>query len=80
MTVQQLIDKLSQQDPDAQVFIPGYEGGLDDIGEMCHGMVCRNYYREWYYGKHEELSRTDKSPADLSAYTTVKGIILIKGQ
>jgi hypothetical protein len=79
MTVAELIEQLSELDPNLEVYIRGYEGGLDDVVKYEHVTVCKNYNSEWYYGKHEEISQTTKSPADLSAYQMANGIVLWKG-
>ena len=76
MTVAELIEKLNELDPALEVYVKGYEGGYNDVEQIKHVTVCKNYYTDWYYGKHEDISFTDKSPADLSAYQIAKGIVL----
>ena len=74
MTVKELIDKLSQLDPELRVFTHGYEDGYNDINdEFRQEIIALNYHEEWYYGKHEAIRHIRK---DKSKYTTVKGIIL----
>ena len=53
MTVADLIKLLSTKNQDFNVYIPGYEGGLCDIGEIEIEQVERNIHRESYYGPHE---------------------------
>lgn len=77
MTVEQLIEKLSTLDPTLEVYIRGYEDGYDDVVAFESVTVCKNFNTEWYYGKHEEVSNTTMSPADLSAYQITNGIVLV---
>ena len=76
MTVKQLIETLSEMDPDLEVYVNGYEGGYNDAVLLEPIMVCKNYHTEWYYGKHEDITQTTKSAADLSAYQITKGIVI----
>lgn len=72
MTVKELIDKLQTLDPTLRVFIPGYEGGYEDIkGDFGVDNFCLDVYDEWWYGPHERSVRClgmDKEQ--------VKGIVL----
>ena len=74
MTVQELIEQLKKVDPEARVFVKGYEGGFNDA--TCDGVIrpfVLDYHDEWYYGKHEIL---DEVYGIKEAYKTIKGIIL----
>lgn len=53
MTVKELIEQLSELDPDLHVFVRGYEGGFHyaDISEPKN--ISLNWHTEWYYGPHE---------------------------
>ena len=69
MTVKQLIDELSQLDPDLRIFTSGYEGGFNDA--IVDGVIRDfklDYYTEWYYGPHERVPKEGDN--------TIKGIIL----
>lgn len=68
MTVKDLKELLNNYPDDIQVFVRGYEGGLDDVnpGEIVN--VELNYNNEWYYGKHEQISEETEK--------TVKGVVL----
>ncbi len=74
MKVKELIETLSQLDPELMVVIRGYEGGVDEVDkyELCD--VELNVNTEWYYGKHEILSNKDK-PRNKDS-TIVKGVLL----
>jgi hypothetical protein len=74
MTVKELIEHLSELDPELPVFTYGYEGGYNDLEKVLQeDEIVLNVHDEWYYGKHDLLSFLTK---DKSKYTTVKGIIL----
>lgn len=74
MKVKELIEALSQLDPELMVVVAGYEGGVDEIDkfEMCDIELDVN--TEWYYGKHEVLLEGDK-PTNKDS-TIVKGVRL----
>jgi hypothetical protein len=55
MTVSELIQQLSELDPNLRVMVSGYEGGYDD----CFGVTNPKEFAldvntAWYYGSHEE--------------------------
>ena len=74
MTVKELIEQLSELDPELHVFVNGYEGGFHyaDISEPKN--ISLNWHTEWYYGPHEltESIREEFRPQ----YQQVKGIVL----
>ena len=74
MTVKQLIEELSQLDPELRVFTKGYEGGFADAN-IHSGRIYDfnlNHYKEWYYGPHEIVEQEDAN--------TVKGIAIWQKQ
>jgi len=76
MKVKELIETLSQMDPELMVVVAGYEGGVDEMDkyELCD--VELNVNTEWYYGKHEILEKGEK-PKNKDS-TIVKGVLLTK--
>jgi hypothetical protein len=76
MKVKELIETLSQLDPELMVVIAGYEGGVDEVDkyELCD--VELNINTEWYYGKHETL-KNGEEPKNKDS-TIVKGVVLTK--
>ena len=74
MKVKELIELLSQMNPELMVVIGGYEGGVDEIDkfEMCD--IELNVNTEWYYGKHEVLEKGEE-PQNKDS-TIVKGVRL----
>lgn len=54
MTVKELIDYLSKENPDIDVLVDGYEGDYDPIGHIHHKLVKPHSNPAWYYGKYEE--------------------------
>ena len=74
MKVKELIEKLSQLDPELMVVIRGYEGGVDEVSDYGLCDIELNVNDEWYYGKHEVLEKRDKPRKKDS--TIVKGVCL----
>jgi hypothetical protein len=74
MKVKELIETLSQLDPELMVVVAGYEGGVDEMDkyELCD--VELNVNDEWYYGKHDILENGEK-PTNKDS-TIVKGVLL----
>ena len=72
MTVKELIQKLSELDPELHVFTEGYEGGFQHVNpNFPQKDVYLNVHEEWWYGPHDthpSINRKDQLP--------VKGIIL----
>ena len=75
MKVKELIEKLSQLDPELMVVVAGYEGGVDEMDkfELCN--IELNVNDDWYYGKHEVLYKDKPKNKDS---TIVKGVQLTK--
>ena len=74
MNVKELIEHLLTLDPDMRVFVPGYEGGYDDVKVSEPYTFYLNVNEEWYYGPHEINSNM---PDEWKPkYEQVKGIIL----
>jgi len=74
MKVKELIEKLSQLDPELMVVRSGYEGGVDEVTDYGLCDIELNVNDEWYYGKHEVLVKKDK-PTNKDS-TIVKGVCL----
>ena len=54
MKIKELIEQLQQLDPEAYVFVRGYEGGVDDVNTIGEPTdVILDINTAWYYGKHE---------------------------
>jgi hypothetical protein len=53
MTVQELIDKLSELPRDQIVVRVGYEGGVAEVTELTPKKIKLHVNPEWYYGPHE---------------------------
>lgn len=63
MKVSELIQKLHQVDPNLEVVIRGYEGGVNKVENISKPLaVAENFYQAWYYGKHEVV---DVIPEDV---------------
>ena len=74
MKVKELIEVLSQLDPELMVVRSGYEGGVKEIKtyELCD--IELNVNDEWYYGNHEVLEKGYEPRKKDS--TIVKGVQL----
>ena len=60
MTAKELIQKLSAFPPDANIVVPGYEGGFADITGAREIRLQKDANKEWYYGRHEEANAGDQ--------------------
>ena len=76
MKVKELIEKLSQLDPELMVVVAGYEGGVNEIKKYKLCDIELNVNDAWYYGKHEVLAEGDK-PQEKDS-TIVRGVQLTK--
>lgn len=75
MTVKELIEKLSELDPELHVFVNGYEGGFHYVDKITGPQdFSLNWNDEWYYGPHELTESIGEEYR--SQYEQVKGIIL----
>lgn len=54
MNVRDLIEALSQCDPDARVVVAGYENGFNDISQVKPCEIRLNVYQDWFYGSHAD--------------------------
>ena len=75
MKVKELIELLSQLDPELMVVKSGYEGGVNEIKKYKLCDIELNVNTDWYYGKHEVLEKGDE-PQNKDS-TIVKGVRLI---
>ena len=75
MKVKELIETLSQMDPELMVVVHGYEGGVNEVDRCDVCDIELNVNTEWYYGKHE-ISEKGEEPKKKDS-TIVKGIRLI---
>jgi len=56
MTVAQLIESLKNYPSDLPVVVSGYEGGYNDVDSFENIKIVRDFNKEWYYGKHEDVA------------------------
>ena len=52
MNVRELMEPLSQFDPDTRVVVAGYENGFNDITQIQPCEIRLNVYQDWFYGSH----------------------------
>lgn len=53
MNIQELIETLSQYDPNTPVVISGYEGGYNDVSIIEQKTMQLNVNNKYYYGAHD---------------------------
>lgn len=53
MTIQELIETLSQYDPNTPVVMSGYEGGYNDVSIIDKKTMQLNVNDKHYYGAHD---------------------------
>ena len=53
MKVKQLVKYLQRYPEDTDIFIKGYEGGVDSVNSISRINVNLYEHSEWYYGQHE---------------------------
>jgi hypothetical protein len=63
MKVSELINLLSDLNPDAEVVILGYEGGCGSANHISRGILTRDVNSVWYYGPHE-FEKSDSESYD----------------
>ena len=76
MKVKELIEVLSQLDPELMVVVAGYEGGVNEVSDYGLCDIELNVNDEWYYGKHEVLSDNQLEKVKDRNLTIVKGVCL----
>lgn len=59
MTVKELIDVLSNEDPYMEVVVSGYEDGYDSIGTVRKRYVIEDPNPRSYYGKYMECKNSN---------------------
>jgi hypothetical protein len=64
MKVKELINLLYQQNPEHEVFLSGYEGGVNEVKDIYPCKVLLNYNTVWYMGKHEIFENDGKACLD----------------
>ncbi len=69
MTVKELSLKLSTFPPDANIVVPGYEGGFADVTGAREIRLQKDANKEWYYGRHEEADTRDQQ--------AVKAVVIV---
>lgn len=56
MLIRELMEDLSQLDPDLRVVVAGYEGGFNDIQQIKTCTLRLNVHSDWYYGSHADVA------------------------
>lgn len=74
LKVSDLIQILSQYDPDTIICIPGYEGGFSPIHGVKKTELLKDVNDEWYYGPHDYIH----SVHDPESYQKETFLIILK--
>jgi hypothetical protein len=61
MKVKELIQKLSEQDPEMKVVVQGYEGGFDEVESFHQVPMIKNKHNQdkWWDGEYSEVVLDD---------------------
>lgn len=59
MNVKELIEQLSDLNPNTMVVRSGYEGGLSEVTSVDEIKIDLHVNTAWYYGEHEQSSTGD---------------------
>lgn len=78
MNVKELIEKLSQYDPETLVVVSGYEGGVTQKMVVFEKEISLNVYdeSEWWYGEHEISDAAKYRETDENVFNKSKAIII----
>ena len=55
MKIKQLLEKLNGLDPELEIYLKGYEGGVVELRTVAEVEVAKNYNVDWWYGPHEVI-------------------------
>jgi preprotein translocase subunit YajC len=59
MNVKELIEQLSNLNPNTMVVRNGYEGGVSEVTSVDEIKIALHVNTEWYYGEHANTSTGD---------------------
>lgn len=74
MTIAELIQKLSQYDPNLPIVVKGYEGGYNDVSIIEELNLQLNVNTENWYGAHEEIRESAISDQPTSKAMRLAGL------
>ena len=55
MKIKQLLEKLNGLDPELEIYLKGYGGGVVELRTVAEVEVAKNYNVDWWYGPHEVI-------------------------
>lgn len=73
MSIAELIQKLSQYDPNLPIVIKGYEGGYNDVSIIEEVNLQLNNTENWY-GAHEKIRDSETSDKPLCKAIRLAGL------
>ncbi|UBF24179.1 hypothetical protein K9N68_20965 [Kovacikia minuta CCNUW1] len=78
MNIRELIETLSQFDPETRVVVAGYEGGFNDITQIQPCEIRLNMYQDWFYGSHGKAD--DAQIQQLLPDAPIAAAVVLKGE
>lgn len=78
MNVRELIETLSQFDPDTRVVVAGYESGFNDITQIQPCEIRLNVHQDWFYGSHAKAD--DAQVQQLLSDAPVVAAVVLTGE
>jgi hypothetical protein len=78
MNVRELIEALSQLDPETRVVVAGYEGGFNDITQIQPCEIRLHVHQDWFYGAHAKAE--DEQIRQLLPNSSVVEAIALTGE
>jgi|GEM_PF-638032 len=78
MNIRELIETLSQFDPEMRVVVAGYEGGFNDITQIQPCEIRLNVHQDWFYGSHGKAD--DAQIQQLLPDAPIVAAVVLKGE
>ena len=79
MKIKLLLEKLNGLDPELEIYLKGYEGGVVELRTVAEVEVAKNYNVDWWYGPHEVIRYNgDLLVEDKDSFKNIeKGVYLL---
>jgi len=76
MTVKELKEAINKFSDDTRIFIPGMEGGYNDLSVVREAQIVQDvYHKNTFMGQHENLKIVVPSDVENGFHPIVDGII-----
>ena len=78
MKIKLLLEKLNGLDPELEIYLKGYEGGVVELRTVAEVEVARNYNVDWWYGPHEVIRYNGDLLVEEDTFKNIeKGVYLL---